>query len=1021
MEAKNCLKYYVRNTGDGQTVSLVGEGEFTIGLTLDERIACSAAGHPQQQGQYKAGPGTSGSGATADDSTAIVVPLVVLTVWRTAGVTVAAASRDLRCRLNGQDIAMEAHLIPGNQVEVGDKQLELLDEEPLPVLPAAVRPMTLSSGITTFTSSASESSSSVSPSPSRTPTPSGQTTRRQLPPTPGVPILPVPPRKPRRVYHKRISSDGIGLSETTCPPSVPAPQTVKDVGKDALREWCRVQLPNSEKELLHQTKNQEQLASLASSYLGRHVNLYTGVVMTADLTDRIFQVMLEVAHHRRDILHHFLTEVIDEFVADEENAEEKSGTLNRTIHSESDMAHHATVMTLLVEILKQFLDPQFLVQLCLQLLRALSHIPGSVQTMVENHIAASVLGSMAAYREDSSIQSFCLDILAKVATYVPAVLEKPPLRESSIDLVMMALTIHYKKLPIAQAGLRTLANLACSLHFLSFSAMKDKPYPELVDFVTQVVSVMVYLYETTSSMVRQCLGHFSDDLTVKMDGRRFLFESTKMEQLKQQQKLWEVQPEPDKNHKQIQDSEPVAENQDGDNKKNCRYLVDSNKSICATDEVTTSSDEEDNGLDRLNVNDNGSDQNGSSSFGILKKSRSYENLRTPDRRVSFINENDLTNLSSGASSSSSSGVNSPSKEIDEVKQGGYESPDIQVLSRSIIMPVQLSLGDSTDGEAGPTCSENSVSSDQTTSLVSKMDYGPPPPKPARRPIGAPLVHINSQSTDTDDNVDSSPPPPLPERNRTASASPNLYNGLEEDGGHQVAYQDSDQTHVYSLDQTHSPYHRSSPLIPGDIHESSVDLANFRYSAADIMFMKRLLSVQVTCQVCATSARGQAPHALKMIDMPLDVLLNQADIPKCLFQFFRSQYTVGTTLMDVDPSTVISVIDAIRYEVLVFDLVRGSLAILVQSLSDKLSTVVFAAALEVMEAARHNPGLTRVYNDKEFLQRVTALVKKVTQTTEDRPEINDIMKHLQQIFSDEVVNEKAKMRKASEENPASRLS
>ena len=43
---------------------------------------------------------------------------------------------------------------------------------------------------------------------------------------------------------------------------------------------------------------------------------------------------------------------------------------------------------------------------------------------------------------------------------------------------------------------------------------------------------MVYLYETTSSMVRQCLGHFSDDLTVKMDGRRFLFESTKMEQLK---------------------------------------------------------------------------------------------------------------------------------------------------------------------------------------------------------------------------------------------------------------------------------------------------------------------------------------------------------------------------------------------------------------------------------------------------------------------------------------------------------
>ena len=62
--------------------------------------------------------------------------------------------------------------------------------------------------------------------------------------------------------------------------------------------------------------------------------------------------------------------------------------------------------------------------------------------------------------------------------------------------------------------------------------LPERSYPELVAFVTQVVSVMVYLYETTSSMVRLCLGHFSDDLTVKMDGRRFLFESTKMEQLK---------------------------------------------------------------------------------------------------------------------------------------------------------------------------------------------------------------------------------------------------------------------------------------------------------------------------------------------------------------------------------------------------------------------------------------------------------------------------------------------------------
>ncbi|RUS72436.1 hypothetical protein EGW08_019798 [Elysia chlorotica] len=979
MEAKNCLKYYVRNTEDGQTVALSGEGEFTIGLTLDERIACTGASGSVTAGSVTAGP--------ADDSAAIVVPLVVLTVWRTAGVTVAAASRDLRCRLNGQDIAMEAHLIPGNQVEVGDKQLELLDEEPLPAPPplsAVLRPMTLTSaGATTtlLTSSASASpseSSSVSPSPSRTPTPSGQTaSRRQLPPTPGVPILPIAPRKPQRVHAKRISSSsaGPGSSGASGVSSTPASQTVKDVGKVALRDWCRVQLPNSEGELLQQTRKPEQLASLASSYVGRHVNLYTGVVMTTDLTDRIFRVMLEVAHHRRDILHNFLAEVIAQFAVDEEEeAGDGDGTLGKSRQSGSDVAHHATVMALLLEILKQFLDPQFLVELCLQLLRALSHIPGSVQTMVESHVATAVLGSMAAYREDSGIQSFCLDILAKVATYVPAVLEKLPMRESSIDLVMMALTLHYKKLPIAQAGLRTLANLACSLHFLSFSAMKDKPYAELVDFVTHVVSVMVYLYETTTSMVRQCLGHFSNDLTVKMDGRRFLFESTKMEQLKQQQKLWEVQPEKDKDHNS------VDEKQNGGN-----------------EEVVTSSGEEDNGLDRLNVQDNGSEENENSSLGILKKSRSYECLRTPDRRVNFINEDDLASHSTD-SSSSSSGANSPSLEVEKSKQGGNESPDIQILSRSIIVPTQLSLGESTDGETGNI--ESPAVTDRTSPCFrSKFDYGPPPPKPARRPIGPPLVHINSQSTDTDDNiVESPPPPPLPERNftRTGIVSENMHNGLDGDGGNGIVYQDAGES-----ERHHSPNDRLSPLSSGNICDSSTDLSNFRYSAADIMFMKRLMCVQVTCQVCATSARGQGPHALKMIDMPLDVLLNQADVPRCVAQFFRSQYTVGTTLMDVDPSSVISVIDAIRYEVLVFDLVRGSLTLLVQSLSAKLSSVVFGAALGVMEAARYNPDLTKVYSDVEFCTRLTALISEVAQTVEDRPDVSSVMNRLQYIFSNSV--------------------
>lgn len=48
---------------------------------------------------------------------------------------------------------------------------------------------------------------------------------------------------------------------------------------------------------------------------------------------------------------------------------------------------------------------------------------------------------------------------------------QPPMRESSIDLVALALTLHSKNLTVVQAGIRTLANLASTLQALAFVAM----------------------------------------------------------------------------------------------------------------------------------------------------------------------------------------------------------------------------------------------------------------------------------------------------------------------------------------------------------------------------------------------------------------------------------------------------------------------------------------------------------------------------------------------------------------------
>lgn len=71
--------------------------------------------------------------------------------------------------------------------------------------------------------------------------------------------------------------------------------------------------------------------------------------------------------------------------------------------------------------------------------------------------------------------------------------------------------------------------------------------------------------------------------------------------------------------------------------------------------------------------------------------------------------------------------------------------------------------------------------------------------------------------------------------------------------------------------------------------------------------------QVTCHVCSSCVQGLDPPALKLIDMPLCQLLSRPGIPKAMYQFAKTQFDDDVTLMDVDPGTVISVIDAVRYK------------------------------------------------------------------------------------------------------------
>ena len=83
-----------------------------------------------------------------------------------------------------------------------------------------------------------------------------------------------------------------------------------------------------------------------------------------------------------------------------------------------------------------FQDPQSLVVVSLLMLRALSHVPGATQSLVECQVTSAVLGTMAALRSAATVQQYCLDVLAKIALYQPDITEKVSVWQLNVWVVM---------------------------------------------------------------------------------------------------------------------------------------------------------------------------------------------------------------------------------------------------------------------------------------------------------------------------------------------------------------------------------------------------------------------------------------------------------------------------------------------------------------------------------------------------------------------------------------------------------
>ncbi|XP_062594804.1 uncharacterized protein LOC134256175 [Saccostrea cucullata] len=223
---------------------------------------------------------------------------------------------------------------------------------------------------------------------------------RKLPPTPGITVKSSPPPKPKR--EGEIILEGEKEKEKT-------PVLFIDP------------------ELLINIKSTEKLADLAASFLTKQINQYTDTKLSSAITDQIFSFLQEVAGYQRAVIVAYITEI--------------SQSLEEMPESERDRPLHKPSVRLLVELLRQIMDPLSHVVLSLQLLRTFSHFSDNLVVMVNCQAAPAVLGCMAVYLDVTEIQQYGLDILARIASYRPKLAEKIPLRETALEMILRSIYV----------------------------------------------------------------------------------------------------------------------------------------------------------------------------------------------------------------------------------------------------------------------------------------------------------------------------------------------------------------------------------------------------------------------------------------------------------------------------------------------------------------------------------------------------------------------------------------------------
>lgn len=819
---------------------------------------------------------------------------------------------------------------------------------------------------------------------------------RKLPLTPGLAVKASPPPKPGRDQE-------------------PATKETTPHGEKS-------HLPPIDPELLTDIKSTDKLANLAGSFLTKQINQYTDTKLSAAITDQIFTFLQEVAGYQRAIIVAYILEI--------------SQSLEEMPESERDRPLHKPSVRLLVELLRQIMDPLSHVVLCLQLLRTFSHFPDNLVVMVNCQATPAILGCMAVYPEVTEVQQYGLDILAKIATYRPKPGEKIPLRETALEMILRSIQHHKKSVLIVPPGCRTLVNLTCSLqeNLDNFLSTDLGSFPEVEEAIEKYDNLLRHIFQHAIPVVQSVLQEYPSNLDVKTEGRRFFYNYSRMTQFTKKKKLRVdfdsaiTEPAHSFNEtlttpamfvsNQNQDIVTPGILKDPEQKKYTAMLdrkVHFPEDVGPLDSLTSSEDESDPDLvtpevePKLVVKETvvlSEDE-----VEALRKGVNAEEERDPQFSLGVPqNENKpldpLSVRGAGDRFTSEMVINlGPQGDIEDVtaKCGGtsitIESNPSPTSPVSIFCPTLSCNGHIRNSD--PICQEEG----HNTHMV--------------RHNPRDMLYEDCDSVKKVKNVNSNQEPvQLNHGNDNSEGCENcgeLGQGSKEKDTQQVTSPHSaiPPRVLSSLSEDDEEEEDYIPMTfpqmnpkGGSLEEEAVrlrkdhltpDTEELRYSVSDVSLCTKVIRVQVSHYVSSLVFGGEDAQALSVIDKPLYTLLTTSEAPKGLLNYTKSQFEDSKTLMDIDTAFLISVIDAIRYRSLFHDLVQKSVLEVMNCMFGRYSRDVLRFTVTCLVSLFENERLRSLLAEQTFLAEVMEIITKLCSALQnDIPTIQELQRLMSNI-------------------------